>query len=372
MNSAFHHDSSREERQRKVAKMTYTPNMSADEIVLGTFAKKDRGSSAPLFPMLQRPASQHRQYQYQMRHKLTVPKPPKPLLPNAAPPYFPGAEGVPQPPVESPRSVERVNQRKATIDRIHTEAHVPANLKPLLSTFAVFMDADGTVGSIAFRHCMAELGMRVTKEELASRARELEPGHPVQELFSIFDVHKRGSVRVSEVLLACDGAINGPEKDRVRRVCFDLFDHDGRGCIHKAHLDELKFLKMGIERDDERTASMVKVLADLFSEELRIEEDQYIEAMFKGKGKKKKAPPLKPMQKSLIPVGRMRVSHIDFPRFCEYMDNHSELATAFAPCWLKLLITDGALRHKAVMSAIEGMRNTLAAEEEERDRTSPQ
>ncbi|CUG69434.1 Hypothetical protein, putative [Bodo saltans] len=95
-----------------------------------------------------------------------------------------------------------------------------------------------------------------------------------------------------------------------------------------------------------RTSDMVKVLNDIFVEIGKEEEDAYIASLSKGKksSKKKKAPPLKSNQKSVIPVNRARITHMDFAVFDRYFNESKTMSVAFARCWLPLVESDTDIR----------------------------
>jgi hypothetical protein len=95
-----------------------------------------------------------------------------------------------------------------------------------------------------------------------------------------------------------------------------------------------------------RTSDMVKVLNDIFVEIGLEEEDAYITSLSKVKksSKKKKAPPLKSNQKSVIPVNRARITHMDFAVFDRYFGESKTMSVAFARCWLPLVESDTDIR----------------------------
>jgi len=178
-----------------------------------------------------------------------------------------------------------------------------------------------------------------------------------QELFQKLDTSKHGWVPLTTIATVFDICINSQMyKTKVRTHCFDLFKQNG--FIHLANLDNVKSIagKDNRFRASGATPDMVRVLGDVFKEARRLEEDTYINEVLLKKGKKKKkkkAPPLKPYQKSHIPVTMARVSHIDAEEFSKFFETNKELAAAFFPRWLRFMAADPSLNHACVMRALD-------------------
>lgn len=331
--------------------LTFEPALTADEIILSSYTEKDLKSE--VFPRLHRSIAEENCKAYAQKvaeaERLSAKQEQqRVVVPNYASPFYPSSPPLAAlgPPLAltrvTPRATtapQRAESRSTVIATVQRRMKgVPVNLHAAMGVFSGFMDDRGFLSAAAFTAALAQL--QVDDIILADT------------LFQKLDVHKEGSVRLLVVMLALDGIINGPEKDRVRRACFTHFNLDGRGYIHKAHIDSLKRITRSSTLPPPCTPCMVKALSDVFVVVHREEEEKYVATLLKGK--KKKPPPLRPNQKSHIPLNLMRIAHIDYPTFDRFMDKSRDLAFAFAPAWIPLIVADGRLQHLAVVRAIQG------------------
>ena len=192
-----------------------------------------------------------------------------------------------------------------------------------------------------------------------------------QELFQKLDTSKHGRVPLTTIMTVFDICVNSEMyKAKVRTHCFDLFKQNG--FIHLANLDDLKHIagKDHRFRASGATPDMVRVLGDVFKEARRVEEETYISEVLLKKGKKKKkkkAPPLKPYQKSHIPVAMARVSHLDAGDFGNFFETNKELAPAFFPRWIRYMASDPSLNHACVMRALDLAEHAESARQQPAD-----
>ena len=228
--------------------------------------------------------------------------------------------------------------------RITLDGQSPPNLSPFIAALATDMDENGELNAVQFTRAFQEL--------------DVSDITVVDSFFTLVDIRGRGVVPVKDVVAAIDIAINrAPERFQVRRASFEPFNLEGRGYIHKQKLDEYKFFKDQLEHEHDPviTPHMVKTLSDLFIDIGVQEEENFLATLSKGKKKPKKAPPLKPTQKSIIPINMMRQSHMDFGLFSQYFETSKEVAAAFARCWLPLIETNAALR-LSVLQRLEDLQ----------------
>lgn len=254
--------------------------------------------------------------------------PAAPILGKSLAPNLPSS-------LSSPRSQFRVQRRREHLAqiRITLDNDVPTNLLPFIAALSADMDDNGELNAVQFTRAFQELDV----SDIAI----------VDSFFTTIDVRCRGVVAVKDVIAAIDVAINrASERIQVRRASFEPFNLDGRGYIHKQKLEEYKFFKDPVEHGKESviTPHMVKALSDVFITIGLEEEENFLSTLGKGKKKPKKAPPLKPTQKSIIPFNKMRQSHMDFNYFSHMFDTSKELAAAFAKCWLPLVFSNSELK----------------------------
>jgi hypothetical protein len=248
--------------------------------------------------------------------------------------------------LHSPRLAERLTDRRHVAGSIAEllGGPAPANMAQLVNVFKTHMS--GAEGRLTACELQAALATLDVTDVLVADA-----------LFNLLDVHNAGFVRVATVVQICQMVVNEPEhRDKARAHCFGLFNLHGQGYVHRQHLVELRqvggpqpaFLAAG------GTAAMVRVLGDVLKDAVRVEEEQYVVAMLKkGKKKKKKAPPLRPYQKSHVPVNLRAKQHLSYDDFDRYFDASKEVASVFFPRWLNFLLTDSAVHHACVLKAIE-------------------
>ena len=266
-------------------------------------------------------------------------KPAAPVLGRVLAPNVPTS-------LTSPRSIQRVQRRREHMAqiRITLDGQSPPNLSPFIAALATDMDENGELNAVQFTRAFQEL--------------DVSDITVVDSFFTLVDIRGRGVVPVKDVVAAIDIAINrAPERFQVRRASFEPFNLEGRGYIHKQKLDEYKFFKDQLEHEHDPviTPHMVKTLSDLFIDIGVQEEENFLATLSKGKKKPKKAPPLKPTQKSIIPINMMRQSHMDFGLFSQYFETSKEVAAAFARCWLPLIETNAALR-LSVLQRLEDLQ----------------
>jgi hypothetical protein len=248
--------------------------------------------------------------------------------------------------LSSPRSQLRVQRRREHLAqiRITLDNQVSPNLTPFIAALTADMDDNGELSAVQFTRAFQEL--------------DVSDISILDSFFTLVDLRGRGVVPVKDIIAAIDIAINkAPERIQVRRASFEPFNLDGRGYIHKSKLDEYKFFKDPVEHGKESviTPHMVKALSDVFINIGVEEEEKFLATLSKGKKKPKKAPPLKPTQKSIIPINMMRQSHMDFNYFSNFFDTSKELAAAFTKCWLPLTETNAALR-LSVLQRLEDLQ----------------
>lgn len=190
----------------------------------------------------------------------------------------------------------------------------------------------------------------LTGATLASAMAELDVTDIIvcDGLFTLLDLQNDNKLPLHRVLGVVDLLVNGPSaKRRIRMACFEMFEINSyitKGhlttlrCLHATEFEALK--ARGI------TAAMIRALTSVVDDIMRCEEEEFIAAMLKAKkGGKKKVPPLKPNQRSHIPVTRRRREHISYDTFDRYFDNSPELAMVFLPRVVGVLLSEGALQH---------------------------
>lgn len=335
-------------------RLTFEPAMNADEIIVNAFCAKDLVT--PTFPELYRTVSQEKAKPYLQQQAERAKRPPVPVVPLVQPRFYPEIASAVLPSSvvvcrNSPRAFDRGQMTRKLVADLTIKDALPPNMKTVLAALVTRMGDDAKLTAVDFTRAVADLGV--------------EDVVVADQLFQLLDIHREGSVRVSVAILLFSDIINGPDKLRVRQACFNLFNINGY--IPRELLDELKFYHK-FPPESQRTHQMVKVLKDVFERVLAQEEERYVnEKVAKGKGKKKKVPPLKPTQKSHVPITYMRIAHLDFAAFVSYFDSFGELACAFFPCWALMLAKDAHLQHMAVSRRIQHEEQVLQLMDKERD-----
>lgn len=329
---------------RKIARLTFEPAVPPNDVVQRSYSRGAVSSASP-FVRLRPPADQDR-----------IPMPRLPLsrvgtafdyvaVPAPSTRWYPDKNLGPtignplnlnlESSMSSPRATARVGKRKQVLNEVLQQfpGVEKSNISTIMFSMLNEMNSSGELTPVMFTNVLKEMHV----DDVAT----------IDTVFQLIDVKKCGALSLMQVIAVIQATINGPQKEKVRRACFQLFNLDDRGYIHKSHLDMLKAMKDPIERHETCTPHMVKVLSDLFVDIRRVEEDNYIGGMTKGKGKKK-APPLRPNQASIIPLTLMRISHIDFKTFDGYFSTSPDVAVAFSKVWIGMLETDAALREHVV------------------------
>lgn len=334
---------------RKVSKLTFMPTTTPDAIIVKSFSASSPAAvltPQPPFPRLHPTVTQERAKHYLAQQEEDRKRKPPPIvaLPTPTTPWYPEQPKVPvlgkpltpnlPTSLSSPRSQQRCVARQSVCAEVLSRFgnSLPPNVSLFYSCFCAEMNEKGNLTAVAFTNVFRDVASIVDITH-------------VDSLFQLIDVRRQGAVSVLHVMTALDVIFNGPESDAVMRACFEPFNMEGRGYIHKAHLDQLKVAKDPLERDAMRTPEMVKILTDLFLDIAKEEEELYIASLSKGKKKaKKKAPPLKANQKSVIPIGRARVLHMNFATFQNYFRTSKTIAITFSRCWLPLVDENTTIR----------------------------
>jgi Ca2+-binding EF-hand superfamily protein len=276
---------------------------------------------------------------------IQLPPPTTPWFPDPRAPVL-GKPLTPNIPtsLNSPRSQARIARRRDILASIQARFNgaTPPNIQQFMTAAAAEMDERGYLTAVQLTKVFRDIGVGDVSV--------------IDSFYKLLDARRRGFVPLLHLLVAVDTILNGMEKQIARQACFEPFNLDQRGYIHKSHLDELKAAKDPLERDATKTPQMVKVLNDVFRRLEVVEEERYLASLSKGKGKKKKPPPLRPNQKSIIPTNMMRLSHMNFKTFDQYFDVMLELSTAFSQCWLQALEKSPALK-MSVIRALEDLGN---------------
>lgn len=390
--------------QKAASRLTFEPTTTPDAVIVRAFSGTRRLIPQPPFPRLHPTVDQERAQPYLKQKEEEKKRQPLPFvsLPTPTTPWYPEKAnppilGKPLTPnlatsLSSPRSYERAAARNEVVAEVtgRLGGQIPINCRIFFSCFCAEMNEKGMITPVQMTSVFVEnCGISDITH--------------VDSLYQLLDPRRRGAVHVLLVIAALDVIINGPQRDVVRRACFAPFNLDNRGYIHKAFLDALK--KAGkdlpptaasvpgmvsalggfggadqrpdsagitpshtaqsspqralgrlaqsdlsdgtggaeIAPSSQHTPEMVKVLNDVFVEIGKEEEEQFILSLSKGKGKKK-APPLKSNQRSVIPIGKARITHMDFSTFDRFFGASKTMSVAFARCWLPLVEADTDVR----------------------------
>lgn len=335
---------------RKISRLTFEPAANPDEVIVKSFfSDNTRNVPASPFPRLHETVVQERTRSYYQKNESAKPHKPLPIIviPTPTTPWYP--EKPSAPPVlgaslalnlptslSSPRCDNRTAARRdvASSALSFFGGKIPPNCAILFAAAQNEMDDLGNLTAVHVTRVFQEVCGVVDITF-------------VDNFYQLLDTKRKNCVPLLDFVAALDTIFNGPEAVEVAKRCFHVFEE--RNYIHKKTLDELRSIKDPIEREEIRTPEMIKVLGDLFLDIAIAEEEKYVSSLSKGKGaKKKKAPPLKQNQKSVIPLNMMRVSHMNFDTFFAYFTNNKVVAPVFARCWLPLVEESTALRLQIV------------------------
>lgn len=330
---------------RKISRLSFEPTNTPDMIVVKSFSNNKKIVAPPPFPRLhptmvmERAQPFLRQQEEERRRKppaiISLPPPTTPWYPEQPRAPILGKPLTPNIPtsLSSPRAQQRIAARQEICATIVAKMNgsIPTNCQLFYGCLCNEMSEKGTITAVQLTNIFKECS-NLTDITL------------VDSFFQLLDVRRKGQVAVLSAVAALDTIFNGQEQDVIRRACFEPFNLDQRGYIHKSHLDSLKAAKDPLERDPLCTPEMVKVLNDVFIEIGKEEEEAFLLSLSKGKKAKKKAPPLKQNQKSIIPCNRMRVGHMSFQTFDRFFTSTKSLGLAFARCWLPVVEDHGTVR----------------------------
>ena len=154
-------------------------------------------------------------------------------------------------------------------------------------------------------------------------------------LISIQQQHPQCAYSYDELMTAFGAVICGVGSDQFRRDCFDMYDSDGRGYIHREALVEwrrMRFHDKSSERERGASSHQVKLLLKLFIDLQKTEE---VSKNTKKKGKGSKGEP--PQSSYMKPVVK---KHLNFEEFSAHIDSDAQLTLSFLPMALNILHID--------------------------------